>query len=81
MEFKKPFKMSGIDGQAKVVFTLVEPAISTFQIEASRQGVKLRGELELTQFVDLQPFAKAVTDAWREHLKLVPKISKTLSGH
>ncbi len=52
-----------------------------FFFEASRKGVKLKGEIEVTEFTDLQPLAKALSDAWRDHKKLIPKIEKTLTGH
>jgi hypothetical protein len=54
---------------------------SDFYIEASRAGVRVKGDMRIDDFMHLDPFAKAITDAWKEHKKLIPQISTTLSGH
>ena len=77
-----------IDGQQKFRFVAVrtesnENSITElgFFIEAGRAGVEMSGKFTISDFKDLQPFAKAVSDAWREHQRLLPKITRTLSGH
>lgn len=75
-------KFKGMDGATKVRYTLEGGTPGQeFYLEASRQGVVQRNELNLTEHSHLQAYAKALAEAWTDHKKLIPKISKTLSGH
>lgn len=49
-----------------------------FYLEASRTGLVVKGNMEITTQSDLQEYAKTVSDAWTDHRKLVPKITKSL---
>ncbi len=66
-------------GETKVYHLLDN---SSFEIVASRRGIEFRGESPHLESVgDLDIFAKAVGDAWKDHLALLPKLATTLSGH
>ena len=53
-----------------------------FYIEASRAGIVIHGELPVEDRAKLEPFAKAVSDAWSDHKKFKPQIVTTnLAGH
>ena len=47
---------------------------------ASQRGVTFATPV-LSSMNDLSEFARLVDVAWREHLRLVPKITKRMSGH
>jgi hypothetical protein len=76
-------QFAGIDGSPKARYHAVvdDKKLDDFYIEASRAGVELSGKLQITTFPDLNPFAKALADAWRDHQKWKPRITSTLSGH
>jgi hypothetical protein len=81
MKFSR-VQFTQIDGEPKSRYTLEgDERLDPFCIEASRAGVELKNDLAITKNEDMQPFAKAVADAWKDHLKFKPKLSKTLSGH
>lgn len=52
-----------------------------FSLLASREGVLVRGAIKFESNADLQAFAKALSDAWKDHLSLKPKIVTSLAGH
>ena len=70
-EFTKE-KIDGIiDGKTSVVFDR-----GGFRVKCGPSGVSLGGSILLLESqADLEAFAKLVTDAWKEHRKLVPKIA------
>lgn len=77
-------KFSDLTGATVVRFTpenLPEGQTEAFLVEASRAGVKIKGELMLSERAMLEPLAKAIGNAWTDHRALIPKLSKTLSGH
>ncbi len=75
-------KYSGIDGQTKVRMTLKTGSqVDAPYLEAAVSGLTVHGKFEFMDNSDLQAFAKAMGGAWKEHLKLKPKLVSTLSGH
>lgn len=70
-------KFDGLDGLVHVRWEIDKGPIIA---DASQAGIKLTPALISTR-LELGAFAKLVDEAWREHLKLVPKITRTLSGH
>lgn len=81
LKFKR-VQFSGIDGQPKTRQVEVKEAgIDGFSIEASGVGIKVKGEMTITMREDLQPFAKAVADAWKDHVAFRPKLNTNLAGH
>jgi hypothetical protein len=78
MKFERK-KISALTGNTEVHFSLDS---SDFKIIADQSGIRLRGESPtLYENEELQSFAKAVSDAFKDHLKLKPKLVSTLSGH
>lgn len=75
MEFTKT-KYDSLDGK-----TIVGFSTENFTLKASRAGVELDGSFFIEDQSQLQAFAKTMSDAWTEHKKLMPKITRTLSGH
>jgi hypothetical protein len=53
----------------------------TCALVASRRGVSVTGELTITDISDLREFARVMTDAWKEHRKLMPNLKANLAGH
>lgn len=51
-------------------------SLRPFTVEASPFGVGVRGDkaLLLESMEDLQDFAKVISDAWKVHMKLKPRI-------
>lgn len=72
-----------MDGKKIVAFTEDTTSIEPFQLQASREGLKIKGEptKQLVSETDLQEFAKFLSDAWVEVRKLKPQIATTLAGH
>lgn len=53
-----------------------------FTLEVDKKGLRIFGKCpEITTQNDLQDFARLISDMWREHLTLAPKITQNLSGH
>lgn len=83
MKFKTE-KVSSLQGHTEVRQTLEDTTEDQvpFVIAAAPQGIQLRGVSPYLGSIDeLDSFAQAIDRAWREHLKLRPKLSQTLSGH
>lgn len=80
VEFVKN-KYSSLDGRTKVMVTLKGP--KSFCVQATPSGVELMGPLstEISDREELDHYAQLVAEGWKEHIKLIPKISRTLSGH
>lgn len=71
-------KFDSLDGKTVVALTSED---DKFQLKASRSGVMINGELEIEGMQELDQFAKLLSDAWKEHLRLKPKLQSSLSGH
>lgn len=56
-------------------------SLEPFTITASRAGVKFHGGLMLEAQEDLNTLAKVLSEAWKLHRQLQPKLTTTLSGH
>lgn len=71
-------------GSAKVNFT---DEVSQFRVIATREGVFFAQPTDGPRdfFIDsqatLQVFAKTLSDAWRDHLLLKPRLTLNDSGH
>ena len=76
VELKK-VKYSGIDGLTKISWHTHPGSFVT----ASQTGVMILAEVHLEDHQDLQAYAKFISDAWKEHRKLVPKLTKDMAGH
>lgn len=75
-------KIDGLDGLPKYRYTIKEQGLNPeVFVEGSRKGVELKGNLVLSRYEDLQPFAKAIGDAWKDHKKLMPNLKANLAGH
>jgi hypothetical protein len=75
-------RFDGLDGLPKYRYSPKDQGTTPeFWIEASRKGVELKGNLVLAQYADLQPFAKAIGDAWKDHRKFMPNLGANLAGH
>lgn len=70
-------KFDGVDGKTHVGF---DDATGTELIRASPDGITIKNYLVKTR-PELEFLAELVGKAWAEHIKLAPKITKTLSGH
>lgn len=72
-------KYTRLDGTTVFTFTADEIEAQPFRITCDRGGINFSGTLKrpLGRRHDLNEFAKLITDAWAEHLKLAPKISST----
>ncbi len=61
---------------------VAEKSISAFTLVASREGVGFQGDsLVLRDRQELDAFAKALTDAWKDHRSLLPKLIAPGEGH
>jgi hypothetical protein len=59
-----------------------EGELEPFQIIANRRGVRFEGKSPtLESIMDLDAFAKTVSEAWKDHLALKPTILRTGAGH
>lgn len=66
-------------GKAKIVRSYVGGG---FDIAANIEGVVLSGiSPALDSYGELNDFAKALSDAYKDHLTLKPKIVTNISGH
>lgn len=67
-------KFNGIDGKTKVGWA--EDG-SDFEVRADQSGVYFQGKMKtpISGMVMLQDFAQLVTEAWKEHDRLRPKIT------
>lgn len=68
-----------VDGKTAVKFVEDQVVHSPFKVEADGMGLNFAGTLRapLDSRASLQDFARLIADAWKEHLKLAPKISKS----
>ena len=86
MKFKRR-KSERLSGGVCVIFeeeldASDDGSIQPFQIIASSAGVTFDGlSSTLESRAELDQFAKAVADAWKEHEALKPKILRSLAGH
>lgn len=75
-------KFSGLLGKTLVTFSDYEHELT---IIADQTGIRFdcpkTAAVTISTEKDLQDLAKAVSDAWVDHVKLAPKLTTTLSGH
>lgn len=76
IEFKRTMRHIPALTEKDVPERVVEHRIDGFAIVASKEGVSVSGLSPTFKTEnDLDDFAKAVADAWRDHLKLKPKLA------
>ena len=63
-------------GHAVIVYT--EESHGSCKMRANSAGVVLEGTLEFSDHDDLQDFAKALSDAWKDHLTFRKALNKSL---
>lgn len=81
MKFTKQ-TFNNLTGEPHHMFYLEDDkTLAPFSITASRAGVKISGEFKLEEQSQLNELAKVISDAWKLHRQLQPKITTTLSGH
>lgn len=72
-------KFTRLDGLT--VVSWVEDAVvaTPFTVCADRTGVNFKGTLKepISDKKQLNDFARLIADAWKEHVKLAPKVSAT----
>ncbi len=69
---------AGFDGMTRTSFSLVEPASRLERViaRADKAGIDFTS-IRLTDRRELEGFAEFVGDVWKEHKRLVPRISTT----
>lgn len=81
MKFTKK-KVSSLLGHTEVIFTLVTTEDNPLQLVAAPFGVTLSGRSEvICETEHLQAFAKALSEVWAEHRRLIPRLTQNLQGH
>lgn len=81
--FKKE-KTEKLDGVVYTTWTEVTDRANPFKVEASKKGVRFLGEMasEIFGEKDLNNFAAAVAEAWKEHNSLKATIiMQSPTGH
>lgn len=69
-------KFSGLDGVTYEEFELQEaPTDKPLRLLASKAGVTIKGEANISSFEDLQEFAQVMSTAWTSAQKLTPKLT------
>lgn len=73
-------KYDGLDGKTKVAYTEKD---GDFAVIADQSGINFKGTLKepLSSHTELNAFAELIGDMVKEHFKLKPKLSTSLSGH
>lgn len=75
-------KISALTGFTEVHYTHVDKDDGMFSVIADQRGMRFEGKSPIFSDIDeLDILARTIGAAWEEHLKLKPKLSKTLSGH
>lgn len=71
-------KFTGLDGKTKVGWSEEN---SDFEVRADSSGVFFKGTMKspVANMTMLQDFAELVTEAWKEHSRLVPKLTTHFS--
>lgn len=67
-------KFDGLDGKTKSEWATEGRELV---LTADQEAVVIKGTLRLTTQMDLQGFAKLLSDVWSEHRKLTPRIMRT----
>ncbi len=84
MKFKR-LKKAGLMDAVEIHFVETsqgEDHPDPFTMIATGSGIRMQGRSRVIYTMeDLQSWAKAVDDVYREHQTLKPKLSATLSGH
>lgn len=81
MRFEKS-TFTNLTGEAGHTFINIDDkSLAPFMVTATRANVSFTGDLKIESEGDLAVFAKTLSDAWKIHRQLQPKISTTLAGH
>lgn len=77
-------KYSALDGKTTVAFIQERKETGEpFTIKVNQSGMSFSGSMDqpISDKVQLNDLARLIGDAWKEHMKLVPKLTSSLSGH
>ncbi len=77
-------KYSAIDTtQTTISYTEVSEEAEPFKVLITKQGVTFQGKLgrPMSNNADLSGIAKLISDCWKEHERLAPKLATSFSGH
>ncbi len=82
MTFKRSKFSALIDGLTTVTYVEQVGTDDEFTITVNQKGMRIRGHLvaTITSEKDLQDFARLISDCWKDHKKLVPKVSVGFGG-
>ncbi len=82
MKFEKQPKFSDMAGKPVVAFTDADDkGLEAMQIHATPEGVRFTKSPVFHDMEELDAFAEALSQAWREHMRMRPKIVAQASGH
>lgn len=70
-------KFDGLDGRTKSEWSTEGGELV---LTADQEAVQIKGMLRLTTQMDLQGFAKLLSEVWAEHRRMVPKILTAPGG-
>lgn len=76
-------KRSSLMGHTEVVYTEASTAkeLHPFQIVATPFGLTMRGSMPIVgRMQELDPLARAISQAWDDHTSLKPKLSPLADG-
>ena len=71
-------KYDGIDG---IVHTEYWNKAGETLARVSQKGIEINKIGLISTQKELESFAKFVSDLWKEHQKMVPKFTRSMSGH
>lgn len=76
LRFTKPEKHSALTGETVITWWTSD---NLGRITASRRDVSVHGDFSIEDWeADGNEFARALTLAWKEHLKLMPKLTQDI---
>jgi hypothetical protein len=74
VKFKQPLPYTGIDGKTRIIRKLVDEEAGA--IVSTISGVIIEGEIVIEDWnKDGTEFAKQLTGAWKDHMRLKPKLT------
>ena len=73
-------KFTNFDGTTAVSYTESDTT-SPFKMTATPTGIRFEGKLGIGTEDNLRDFARMIADVWRDHEKLTPKVTSTITGH
>lgn len=79
----QPIDFKGLDGRRTITFIQKDGGVQPFCVVATPSGISFRGTMngEFESGDDLASLRDVIGKAWDWHLKLVPKLVMSASGH